>query len=205
MNAARVGGPYGYLPETAPLWMRQQEAAGGQSGGTVRVAAAPDQQAAAAANGWGGEAQFYGFNDFDALEANLREQQLAAVGTYFAPSGAWSSSVHAQAATQATAEAQRTRFGLEMQEMGRRTTWEAEQAMQDWRERESQAQRAQQLKTLYAQLRQQREMEMAASQRYYGAMANQDRWNMYGMMAELESVPLEDFGYGGENQLGGGW
>jgi hypothetical protein len=167
------------------------------------VPTAPAVQAAAASAATGGTAfsgtpQYYGFTDFDALQKQIYEKGMANVTDYWAGKDQMSSSMYAQAAATTAAEAQRQRYGVELSENARRTTWEQNRAIQDWRERESAAQRnlayQQQTRQLALQRRQMRVEQERAWNQAVGSMDAQDAWNLIEagiMQAPGEST--EDF------------
>ena len=143
------------------------------------------------------QATWYGFNDFDALEQDMYQQQLSTVSADFARRGLMSSSMYAAAADAAAANAQRARLTLEAQEMarhtaftqaeaGRQTTWEQAEALRAWQEGESAANRQLAYQQLYAQQNAQQNAQRAqldaqmrlSAIELWGSLGPQQQWSL---------------------------
>lgn len=147
-------------------------------------AARPDP--APAGPGFAGPPQFYGFDDYDALQQSLFDEQMAMVSGDFAGRGVLSSSMYGSAAVNAANQAQRTRWNMEMQDMARRTRWEQDEAIRQWREREAVANRQQNAWAIRQQIARQREADRQQFYMQTGAMDQADFWNL------MEAAPGRD-------------
>jgi len=198
------------MAEWAALSPEEQEAAGGyylSVPGTRPAINAPSywqpwqqqQQQPAQGAGWGefgaatqayGAPQYSGFQDFEALQQQLFQQQMAGVSAEFGRRGMLSSSDFQHATVGAMAQAQAQRYQIELSERARRTQWEEQQAMNRWRMYQWAASAGTQSQQFYASLQQQGQLQREQYAITAGSMDDTSFWNLQRILAAV-AIPRQ--------------